>query len=657
GQSSEDLDSRLAAYLEEDRRKGFELSKAPLMRLALIRTSEEEHYCAWSFHHILLDGWSTAIVLREVLSSYFAVREGRSPSLARPFAYREYVEWLERQDPAHARAFWSARLSDVERATSLGIGLRPEVPADERRKDGSRAVTLTSEETSSLSQFARAHKLTLSTVVQGAFALVSSRYSGEESVVFGTAVSGRECDLEGVESAVGLLMNTLPLRVKVEPRAQVVPWLRELQGELAAMRDFEWSPLVEVQRASAVPRGEPLFESILGFENYPVGNVADGVVSDSGALRVKKVQYFDNTHYPLALMVNPMGDRMRIRVSFDERRFTTDSMERLLRHLSSVLSGFVDRPEARLEDVPLLEESERLSLARAGGGERRTIEDVCIQESFERRAAERPQALAVASREGSIKYRELDRRANALAHRLRSLGVAPEVPVGLAMERSIEMIVGILGVLKAGGAYVSLEVSTPRERLAMMLREAGAPVVLTKSEWAPLFDGVEAKVIALDIEGGSSEAPPEPLARASNLAYVIFTSGSTGKPKSVGLTHRGLVNLVSWHGSAFGITEKDRATQLAGLGFDASVWEIWPYLGSGASLHIPDEETRLVASNLLAWMAAEGITASFLPTALAEAVLEEEMPERLGLRVLLTGGDKLHRGPRENLPFRLFNHY
>lgn len=310
---------------------------------------------------------------------------------------------------------------------------------------------------------------------------------------------------------------------------------------------------------------------------------------------------------------------------------------------------------------PILTEAERLMLMEWNDTQADYPKDLCIHQLFEAQVERSPDAIAVVFKEKQLTYRELNAQANKIAHYLLRLGVGPEVLVGICTERSLEMVVGLLGILKAGGAYVPLDPVYPLERLAFMLSDAAVPVLLTTEQLLEKLPTTWAQVICLDSDweliAQQSENNPVNSTATDNLAYVIYTSGSTGKPKGVEIQHRGLVNLVTWHQHAYNVTPVDRATQLAGPAFDASVWELWPYLTLGASIHILSEETRVSPSLLLEFLAESAITICFLPTPLAQAVLAQKWPEDLALRALLTGGDKLHRGPRKALPFCLFNHY
>jgi amino acid adenylation domain-containing protein len=283
----------------------------------------------------------------------------------------------------------------------------------------------------------------------------------------------------------------------------------------------------------------------------------------------------------------------------------------------------------------------------------------CIPELVAARARENPGALCLAAGTQALTYRELDHRANRLAIHLRSLGVGPDVLVGLCLPRSPDMVVGALAILKAGGAYVPMDPAYPADRLSFMLDDAQAPVLLSSPALAQRLPAAKRELVYIDapqIAGEAAEAPPVEV-RPDDLAYVIYTSGSTGKPKGVEITHGGLANLVSWHREAFSVTAADRASHVAGLGFDAAVWELWPYLAAGASVHLADEDTRNSADLLRDWLTAQWITIGFVPTPLVERLITLKWPRQTDLRILLTGGDMLHHYPPAELPFLLVNNY
>ncbi|OLE70422.1 MAG: hypothetical protein AUI36_03765 [Cyanobacteria bacterium 13_1_40CM_2_61_4] len=281
----------------------------------------------------------------------------------------------------------------------------------------------------------------------------------------------------------------------------------------------------------------------------------------------------------------------------------------------------------------------------------------CVPRLVGARAAETPDAVAVVARDRVVTYQELDARANHLAHELRALGVGPDVVVGLCVKSSPEMVVGALAILKAGGAYLPLDPAYPGDRLAFILGDARCPVVVTAGDGGGLLAGKAERVVTLDPNGPRSSTAPAADLRADHLAYVIYTSGSTGQPKGVEITHGGLLNLVCWHRRAFQVTPADRATQFAAVGFDAAVWELWPYLTAGASVYVVDEAVRSEPEAFQAWLLSQEITITFVPTPMAERMMALRWPAGVSLRVMLTGADTLHSYPSPELPFRLVNNY
>ena len=287
--------------------------------------------------------------------------------------------------------------------------------------------------------------------------------------------------------------------------------------------------------------------------------------------------------------------------------------------------------------------------------------DACIHQLVAMRAADMPDAVALVMGELTLSYRELNQRANQLAHYLQAFGVQSNVLVGLRVERSLDMVVGLLGILKAGGGYVPLDPSYPSERLAFMLEDAATPVLVTQQALAARLPAIGSRIVCLDADtpllAHQPDTNPVTTTTIEDLAYVIYTSGSTGRPKGVQITHSSLLNLLYWHQQAFAVTAADRATQVASPAFDATGWELWPYLSIGASVWLPDEQTRVTSTLLRDWLVSQRITISFLPTSLAEQVMALEWPPSAVLRYLLTGADVLHRYPSSGLPFTLINNY
>ncbi|HVR97663.1 MAG TPA: condensation domain-containing protein, partial [Thermoanaerobaculia bacterium] len=476
GLDETEREERLEAFLRADAARGFELGRAPLMRLALLRLDDDAYQFVWSHHHLLLDGWCTTLVFEELFALYETHRFGHSQQPFHRRPYRDYIAWLRDQDLANAEAFWREMLRGFAAPTPLSIDRPQDCEASAREYD-TVEERLSPELTAGLESLARRHSLTLNTVLQGAWALLLSRYSGEVDVVFGATVSGRPAELAGVESMLGLFINTLPVRVRVSPSQEAAHYLKEIQAQQAEARQHDHSPLVEVQGWSEVPRGTPLFESILVFENYPVDEL---VRRQAGrALGIDGLRMEIRNNLPLTLTVSP-GRQLSLLVRYDCRRFGTPAIRRLQGHLATLLSGLVNEPAARLTDLPLLTAPERRMLMEWSAGEATAAPATCLHELFAQQVAAMPDAPAAVHGDSQLSYAELDRRSNQLAQYLVKLGVGPEARVGLCMERSLDLLVALLATMKAGGAYVPLDPGNPPERLQTMLRDAEARVVLTQ---------------------------------------------------------------------------------------------------------------------------------------------------------------------------------
>lgn len=649
---------KLEAFCQAEHELGFVFILPPLMRLTLIQMDEQSFELIWSYHHMLLDGWSVQLLFREVLEVYESLTQGHQPRPEERRPYRDYVAWLQQQDIPRAKAFWRENLRGFNAPTPLIGGAPSRTSASEEVIYDQRQILLSRKLTDSLRTLTRAQRLTLNTLTEGCWALLLSRYSGERDVVFGATVSGRPADLAGAETMIGLFINTLPVRVQISDDEKILPWLKRLQAQQAEVSQYMYSPLAEVQRWSGVPRGGPLFESLMVFENYPV----DASLEEAcGSLEISSARNVERTDYPLTLVVVP-GEELAIRLLYDCRRFERAAMMRMLDHFRRLLEGVATDITQQLSQLSLLSEAEKhVMLVEWNDTRAEYPTAACFHHLVEQQVKKTPDALALSFEEQRLSYGELNTRANQLAHYLRSLGVGPEACVGICLERSPELVIARLAVLKAGGAYVSLDPEYPAARLSFMLEDARALVLLTQQRLVEHLPALSARVVCLDTDREliSQENINNPDAELTpgNLAYVYYTSGSTGKPKGVQIEHAGLVNLVTWHNRAYQVTPADRKSQLSGLAFDASVWELWPYLAAGASAHIPNEETRSSWPKLLAWLVAEAITICFLPTPLAEAVMDDKWPAGIALRALLTGGDKLHRWPRQTLPFAFVNKY
>ena len=635
----------LAQCLEADRRQGFQLTKAPLMRVRLIHLSETEYVLIWTHHHMIMDGWSVAILLKEIFDLYEAGPRHVEAGLNGPRPYRDYIQWIKQQDITAAERYWRERLKGIETATKLSV--IPNVGA--RTPNGAGHLELqrrlSKSVTRDLQQFARRQRLTLNTLVQGAWAYLLSRYSGEEDVLYGTTISGRPADLRGSENMVGLFINTLPLRIKVTPDRILTEWLSEIQLQQGETEAYSYNSLIDIQGWSEIPRGTPLFETILVFENMPISETAQA--AEMG-VRIEDVQLAQQSNYPLTAASLP-GAELALMLSYDTGLFDPGASERLLEHWAAILESIASGAVARLGDIKLLAEGERrLLLEEWSGTKRAYAEDMCIHQLFERQVAQTPSQLAVVSETEELTYAELNARANQLAHHLTALGVGPETRVGVCLERSPLMLVGLFGALKAGGAYVPLDPKYPAERLAFMSADSQMKALITQRTLAENLPASSIPTVLLDDDWSiiARQCASDPPCQASpdNIAYVIYTSGSTGAPKGVAIRHAGLVSYVTMMIERLGLKPGHRFLQFASLSFDASAVQIYPTLLSGATVVTHRTPGELPNMDLLRYCEEKGVTIIDLPAGHLSQWLDELALHKILLRdqfqVFMTGGDR-----------------
>jgi non-ribosomal peptide synthetase component F len=584
GLSDAEQQQKLRFWLRTDRRRDFVLTRPPLLRVALFRLTDTEHHCLFSLHHLLVDAWSAPLLESELFTLYHALRNGGEATLPPVRPYRDYIGWLKHQDLARAEAFWRRDLEGFTAPTPLPV----DRPGRFRMHDD-RPEKLTfdvpAELARSLYALARRRGLTINTLLQGAWGLLLSLYSGSDDVVFGVPVSGRPADLPGVENMVGLFVNTLPVRIRVTPDEKLIPWLKQLQDRQAERLQFQHSPLVEIKKWNSMAPDQPLFESLFNFrdlhEQKPWGA---GKKEERAGVRQAHQR-----GYRLAVTINPKEDGLKIRVVYSPSSFEADTIARLIEHFQEVLRGMAADPEQRLRDVSLMSASERRRIlvewnqTAAGYPSER-----CAHQLFEEQAQRVPRATALSFSGGRLSYADLNRQANRLARRLRRLGAAPGSLVGLCLERSGDAVVALLAVLKSGAAYVPIDPAYPPERIRFLLEDAGVGVLITRQRLVESLPVGTATVLCLDsqreeiareeADNLDEEASPD------DLAYVIYTSGTTGTPRGVQVPHRALVNLLCSMARRPGLTASDTLLAVTTLSFDIAALELLLPLTVGATV-------------------------------------------------------------------------
>jgi amino acid adenylation domain-containing protein len=623
GMPDDEQSERVGAFLQDDLRQGFALNRPPLTRLTLIRLEDDLHQFVVTQHHLILDGWSLHVILREVFMLFRASSDGRPPTLppSRPFG--DYLMWLRRQDIGEARAFWAWLLRDLEAPTPVPLAVASEIDgvAETEYWDLGSDLTLL------IQEFARTRELTVNTVVQGAWALMLGRLTGEDDLVYGSVVAGRPPEIAGIDTMVGMFINTLPVRVQLVPEKPVEEWLREFQALLAAIRRFEFSPLVDVQSVSSVPRATPLFHSIVAFENYPTtGSIAQAVPG----LEIFDTRVAERTNYPITFSVIP-GDSLQFKLVYDSHRLNADSIRRIFRTIEQLLREILANADAPLSELSGMTEPERHRvLYEWNSTERHYAMPSSVHELFEEQAARTPDRPAAYFHDRQISFRELNARANQLAHHLRARGVGPESIVGVCLDRSIDAVVALLGILKAGGAYLPLDPAYPGERLEFMCGDAGLEIILTEAAHRNALPAGTARRLLIDREWEEiARESTDNLAHATtdqNAAYVIYTSGSTGQPKGVVGLHGGAVNRFRWMWETYPFDRDEIHAQKTSLNFLDSLWEIFGPLLQGVPIVIFDNDTVKDPRKLVQELERTRVTRLVLVPSLLRVLLESERP-------------------------------
>ncbi|WP_370601383.1 non-ribosomal peptide synthase/polyketide synthase [Pseudomonas nitroreducens] len=625
-------EQQLDSVADAQRNLGFDLAKPPLQRLALVRLGERRYQLIWTCHHLLLDGWSSARLIGEVLALY------RAETLSAPTVqYGDYIAWLHAQDGAVGETFWRERLKDFDEptllATACNAGFRDE-PLRELHSHLDSAP---------LQRFAQAQRITLNTLVQGAWVLLLQRYCGQRSVTFGATVAGRPATLPGAEESLGLFINTLPILQSPDDAQRVGDWLRELQAFNLDVREFEHTPLYDIQRWAG-RGGQALFDSLIVFENFPM----DAALSSPGDddLRILDHRPVDGTNYALALVASA-GDQLDVRYTYRADRLSASQVEQLRGHFEHLLMALVEDAERPLGRVSQLADGERHSLLQRFNDTAATFPaDVQLQELIERQVAATPDALALQFADQRLSYAQLNARANQLAHWLRGQGVGPDVLVGVAAERSVELVVALLGIVKAGGAYVPMDPDYPQDRLQHMLADSGVSLLLTQQHLRDRLPPTQARTVCLDSQWSeiatADEQNPAIAGSPQNLAYLIYTSGSTGKPKGAGNSHRALVNRLHWMQKAYALDASDRVLQKTPFSFDVSVWEFfWPLMTGAALVVAAPGAHRDPAALRQVIEAGQVTTLHFVPSMLQAFVASGELERSPSLRQVMCSGEAL----------------
>lgn len=646
----EEQEATLERLREEDRLRPFDPRAGRLARMAVIRLGADSHEVLRTHHHILMDGWSSGILLKELMEIYRAKIERVPLSLSPAISIADYVRWVEALDKQASLDYWNSHLEGAV-STQLPFARSPGVKGEYRGDQVE--FSLDSVETAALEALASGCRVTLGTVCRAIWGLLLARYLDRRDVLFGAVVTGRPPEVRNVDAMVGLFINTIPVRIALEEGETFASLLGRVQAASLEGAERQYLPLSEV-----LGNGRSL-DHLFAFENFPVDQQFGVAMEEGGyGLRIERVMRFEHTHYDFSVVVNP-GERLGVSFPFNARVYDREQVERIAGHFRQVVRVVLQDAGIVVDEIDILPSEERKKVVESFNDTAMDFSrNRTLDELFREQAAKTPENPAVVWKGQVFTYRELGRRANRLARLLADdFGVGHGDRVAVLLGRSEGLILGFMAALKAGATYVPIDPEYPAERIAFIVEDSGARVVLTDGPGASLLQRGIPVLTLESIEemlGGEAEDFPA-VAKPNSLAYVTYTSGSTGRPKGVMLEHQGVVNLVAWYQRFYALDANSRGALFASPSFDASVLEIIPFLLCGACLYPIDGDDRRDTELLVRFYLAHSITHSVLPPSLCEEVCKVHEGRLAGKIQLIAGGDVLHGVGRGDI--RVANNY
>jgi amino acid adenylation domain-containing protein len=639
--TAEETEAQARILAREEALTPFDLERGPLLRVRVVRIASDEHMLLLTMHHIIADEWSALVFVRELGSLYIQIRDDQPPALpALPIQYADYAHWQREflSGDAYEKqlAYWREQLQDAAPRLELPTDkARPSVQTHRGATESLRIDTFLRDAVVDLSA---QEGVTVFMTLLAAYQTLLHRYSSQDDILVGSPIANRT--QMATESLIGFFVNTLVLRLDFSGNPtfrEMVRKARKVCLAAYAHQDVPFERLVEELQPERDQSHAPLFQVAFAYQPQPMA------LDRIGDLSLAPMEVDSPTaKFDITLTVHGQEDGLLLSMEYNTDLYTETTARRLLQHYENVLKSAVSDPDQRVSHLELLDDGERGTIVRTWNESDAPYPDtVCVHERFEQIVGQYPDVLAVMAGSDSLTYRELDRRANQLSRHLRAMGVGPETLVGVSMERSLEMVIGIVGILKAGGGFIPLDPSYPEERLKFMIEDSGISVLLTQEALQERLSGYGAQLVPLDsltstIAGEDDTALPLQTV-PENLAYAIYTSGSTGRPKGTLLHHRGLCNLATAQIQAFGVGPASRILQFSSLSFDASVWETVMALLSGATLVMANREHLATGQGLHEVLRDNHISTVTLPPSVLAVVPEEPLPE---LRTLITAGEK-----------------
>ena len=644
--SKPETDEFIDMFLKADRRLGFSLSEPPVFRIALLKTDENQYICVWSFHHLLADGRSMVAILKDLFSIY----DNPEIKLTPTGSFKDYIVWLNREKiNSEAKEFWNKQLKSFTEPLNFPLSIKQRAVAENRRQKYSVSITtgnqkklIASDKTSVLQNICKQNSITMNSLLMGVWAVLLSHYTGKNDIVFGATRSVRNWKKNG-NNDTGLYINTLPVRIKIDPQEKFSTFLSRIRNEWIKTKDFEYSSLSDIHAWSQVKGGSPLFNIFFAYDYHYIDTALEGYKEKISCSRVSLLE-----RTPASLFLTVFGvDELAVTLEYDQRQFDAATIKQVLSHFSTLLESMDEQSDPRLMDISILTSREKNQIAEILNTNKIFVRpDSCIHHLIDIQASLNKEAIAVTDHGNSLTYSELNIYANQIANFLIKLGTRPETKVMLLLEQSVDLIAVILGVLKSGGAYIPLDKDYPDERINYIIEDATPEVIITSTIHEHRLNTENAKITLLDKEMAEIKkmdaSNPKIDVTPENMAYIIYTSGSTGKPKGVIVEHSDLAAFTRSASEIYDIQADDRVLQFASISFDASAEEIFPTLFSGGTLVIKPREVVQTPSQFFDFCRDSKITVLDLPTSYWHMIADEIdtliIPEYI--RLIIIGGDE-----------------
>ncbi len=619
-----------------DRSRGFDLQSGAQMRLTVLGSADEFEFI-WSHHHILMDGWCSTILIKEFFEIYNASLHGLEAKLKPIARYSDYIAWLEQLDKVASLKYWKQYLAGFEVPTGLPKRATTSKPIE--ADEAEHKIEIAGPLRESIKNTCNSIGITESSFIQGVWGILLSRYNRTQDIVFGTVVSGRPPEIPGIEQMIGMFINTIPVRIRVDEARSVEQYLQNVQTTALLSATHAYVQLAEVQAESVL--GRNLLDHILVFENFPVHEMLDQVAASADRFSIISSRFHSKTNFSLNILV-ALREKIIIEFKYDPQVYNPLEVESFATHLLRLLEDMINNPSGKLLDLTMIDDEESHLLVKEFNGDqvshpkRNTIND-----TVEEWVRLTPEATAVVHNESRLSYRDLDKRSNLIAYSLwDKQGVRKGDLVGIMMERSEEMVVSMLGILKAGAAFVPIDPTYPKARKEFIFADTDIKVLITESQYIFDLDYFSGKIVAADLQFQEGDAysvmTQSQTVDPSDLAYIIYTSGSSGQPKGVMIEHRGLLNTINFQRRTFRVKPGDHGLQFASISFDASVWEIFMCIAAGATLYLAGEEVKRSPRLLEKYIENNGISIATLPPVYAKWI---EFANTPSLKTLITAGE------------------